>query len=74
MSKRCIREGVNQMPLTLYLSAVQKVEVMPDRASQSDCDNTLIAKPESGESKVRDTLSVTTNSATDNSNKKRKNT
>ena len=61
------------MPLTLYLSVVQKVEVMPDRAPpRSACDNTVIAEPESWQSIVVNTLSVMTNSTTDNSNKKQK--
>ena len=57
------------MPLTLYLSTVQKVDVMPDRASPKDCDSTQTVTQEPGE-----TVNVTTNSATDDSNKKRKNT
>ena len=63
------------MPLTLYLSAVQKVEVMPDRTPQSDCDNTLTAeKPDSGYLGIDEEHNVMTNSALDDSNKKRKNT
>ena len=47
---------------------------MPDRAPPSDCDNTLIAKPESGHSVAKQTLSVMKNRAIDNSNKKQKST
>ena len=72
MSKRRIRENVNQMPLTLYLSAVQKVEVMPDKAPPSACDNTVIAGCQ--QSIAANKPSVTTKSTKSNSNKKRKNT
>ena len=72
MSKRRIREEVNQMPLTVYLSIVQKVEVMPDKAPLSACDNTVIAGCE--QSLAANKPSVTTNSTADDTNKKWKNT
>ena len=67
-----IREDVNQMPLTSYWSAVQKVEVMPDKAPLSVCDSTVTAGPEYPV--AANIPSVTTNSTADDSNKKRKNT
>ena len=70
MSKRRIREDVNQMPLTQYLSAVQKVDVTPDRAPLSVCDKKLIAHPEEICPIATETLSITTNSTVEDSNKK----
>ena len=72
MSKQHIREDVNQMPLTLYLLAVQKVEVTPDKAPLSVCDSTVTAGCEYP--MAANKPSVTTNSTADDSNKKRKNT
>ena len=60
------------MPLTLYLSSVQKVEVTPDKVPLSACDNIVIAGTEY--SITENKPSVTTNSTIDDSNKKWKNT
>ena len=81
MSKRCIREEVNQKPLTLYLSSVQKVDVMPNKTSLIVCDNTVAAgSAETVGSEQNDTItalnigSVTTNNTAEDSTKKPKNT
>ena len=60
------------MPLTSYWSAVQKVEVMPDKAPLSVCDSTVIAGREYPV--AANIPSVTTSSTADDSNKKWKNT
>ena len=56
------------MPLTLYLSSVQKVEVTPDKVPLSACDNIVIAGTE--HSITENKPSVTTKSTIDDSNKK----
>ena len=60
------------MHLTSYWSAVQKVEVTPDKAPISVCDGTVTAGREYP--MAVNIPSVTTNSTADDSNKKRKNT
>ena len=60
------------MHLTLYWSAVQKVDVTPDKAPFSVCDSTVTAGREYPV--AVNIPSVTTNSTADDSNKKRKNT
>ena len=60
------------MSLTLYLSAVQKVEVMPDKAPLSVCDSTVTEGRENPVAANKP--SVMTNSTADDSSKKRKNT
>ena len=63
MSKRRIREDVNQMPLTSYWSAVQKAEVTPDKAPLSVCGSTVTAGSEYPV--AANIPSVTTNSTAD---------
>ena len=68
MSKQRAREDVNQMHLTSYWSAVQKVEVTPDKAPLSVSDSTVTAGREYP--MAANIPSVTTNSTADDSNKK----
>ena len=70
MSKRHTREDVNQMHLTSYWLAVQKVEVMPDKAPFSVCDSTVTAGYEYP--MAVNIPSVMTKSTAEDSNKKRK--
>ena len=75
MSKRRIREEVNQLSLTRYLSSVHKVDVTPDKTIQGGCDNILTAGiNDSAQLRAEDTENVMTNSASEDSNEKRKNT
>ena len=63
---------MNQMHLTSYWLAVQKVEVTPDKAPFSVCDSTVTAGREYP--MAVNIPSVMTNSTADDSNKKQKNT
>ena len=71
MSKRRIKDDVNQVSLTAYLDPVQKVEVMPNKTSQIAGDSNPTGKLIHTKTHV-DNHIVTTDNTQDETTKKRK--
>ena len=73
MSKRHIKGDVNQVPLTAYLAPVQKVEVTPNKTLEITCDNIRTKETDHIKTQVDNSIvTVTTDSAQDETIKKRK--
>ena len=79
MSKRRIKDDVNQVPLTAYLAPVQTVEVTPNNLPESNipdpvCDKNRTDKSSSSTHQKSLPRTVTTNNTQEDSIKKRKHT
>ena len=73
MSKRHIKDNVNQVPLTAYLAPVQKVEVTPNKTLEITCDNIWTEETDRIKTQVDNSIvTVMTDSAQDETIKNRK--